>query len=146
MKRLFLATVLVACGASCALAQNVEVIEKRQKTFKSMLPAVKSGREMVQGKQAFEAAAAKNVFETYASAAAALKALFPDDTKTGADTRALPAIWENKADFEAKLAKFESDAREAAGAVPDLASFKAAWGKVMANCGGCHKPYRAEKK
>ena len=50
--------------------------------------------------------------------------LFPDSSKTG-DTAALPAIWENKADFDAKLAKFGADAKAAADKVNDLDSFKA---------------------
>lgn len=146
MIRLFIAAALIVAGAGLANAQNLDAIEKRKKAFKSMLPQVKVGRAMVQGKQAFDAAAAKAVFATYASAAATLKPLFPADSKTGGETQALPSIWENKADFDAKLAKFEADSKEAAGAVTDLASFKTAWGKVMANCGGCHKPYRVEQK
>lgn len=146
MIRMFIAVALMVFGASLANAQNLDAIDKRKKTFKSMLPQVKVGRAMVQGKQAFDVAAAKTVFSTYATAAATLKSLFPDDSKTGGETQALPSIWEKKADFDAKMAKFEADSKEAAGSVTDLASFKAAWGKVMSNCGGCHKPYRVEQK
>lgn len=146
MIRLLIATVVVALGANLALAQNTSVIEKRQKTFKGILPDLKVGKQMVTGKAPFDAAAAKKVFQTYAAAAKTLKDLFPEDSKSGADTRALPAIWEEKSDFDAKLAKFEKDATEAAGSITDLASFKAAWGNVMSNCGGCHKPYRAKKE
>ncbi|MCB1510667.1 MAG: cytochrome c [Hyphomicrobiaceae bacterium] len=146
MIRMFIAVAMIALGANLAHAQNSDAIEKRIKAFKSMLPDLKIGKAMIQGKQPFDAAAAKKVFTTYASAAATLKTLFPDNSKTGAETRALPSIWENKADFDAKMAKFEAESKEAAGAVADLASFKASWGKVMANCGGCHKPYRLKKK
>ncbi|HUS97173.1 MAG TPA: cytochrome c [Hyphomicrobiaceae bacterium] len=146
MIRVLVATLVFMVGVPLAHAQNLAVIDQRQKAFKSMLPDLKVGKAMVKGDQAFDAAAAKKVFTTYAAAAAALKSLFPEDSKTGGETRALPAIWEKKADFDAKLAAFEQDAMTAAGAVPDLASFKTAWGKVMSNCGGCHKPYRAEKE
>ena len=40
------------------------------------------------------------------------KNLWPDNSKAG-DTAALPAVWENKADFDAKLAKFVADAKAA---------------------------------
>ena len=38
------------------------------------------------------------------------KSLWPDNSKAG-DTASLPAVWENKADFDAKLAKFSADAK-----------------------------------
>ena len=69
------------------------------------------------------------------------KTLWPDSSKAG-DTAALPAIWENKADFDAKLAKFSADAKAAEAKVTDLDSFKAQMGEVGKNCGGCHNTYR----
>ena len=66
-------------------------------------------------------------------------------TKTGGDTAALPAIWDNKADFDAKFTKFGADAKAAQGAVKDLDTFKAAFGGLTKNCGGCHETYRAKK-
>ena len=42
-----------------------------------------------------------------------MPALFPDDSKTGGDTAALPAIWENKSDFDARFAAFGKDAAAA---------------------------------
>ena len=50
----------------------------------------------------------------------------------------LPAIWENKADFDAKLAKFSADAKAAAARSP-TSTLKAEVGEVGKNCGGCHK-------
>lgn len=145
MIRVLLAATLIALSAGVVSAQNLDVIQTRQKTFKSMLPDLKIGRAMVQGKQPFDAAAAKKMFETFANAAGKLKTLFPEDSKTGGDTEALPAIWENKSDFDAKMAKFEADAKAAGPKVTDLASLKAQWGAVLSNCGGCHKIYREKK-
>ena len=56
----------------------------------------------------FDLAAVKAALKKYGDAAAKAPALFPDDSKTG-DTNALPAIWENKADFEARFAKLGED-------------------------------------
>lgn len=145
MIRVLLAAILIALSAGVGSAQNLDVIQTRQKAYKSMLPDLKIGRAMVQGKQPFDAAAAKKMFETFASAAGKLKTLFPEDSKTGGETEALPAIWENKADFDAKMAKFEAESNAAVSKVSDLASFKAQWGTVLANCGGCHKIYRQKK-
>jgi cytochrome c556 len=86
--------------------------------------------------------AAKKVFATFAEAGEKAPALFPDNSKTGGDTAALPAIWENKADFTAKLAKFASDAKAAGAATKDFDSFKVQITEVRKNCGGCHQTYR----
>ncbi|NJO23221.1 MAG: dipeptide ABC transporter ATP-binding protein [Sphingomonadales bacterium] len=48
----------------------------------------------------------------------------------------------DKADLFARFDKLAADAKSAAGAVNDEASFKAEWPKVAGNCGGCHKEYR----
>jgi cytochrome c556 len=85
--------------------------------------------------------AAKKVLATFSESDKA-KTLFPDTSKTGGDTAALPAIWENKADFEAKLTKFAADAKAAGPKVTDLDTFKAQMTEVRKNCGGCHQPYR----
>ena len=68
--------------------------------------------------------------------------LFPDDSKTGGDTAALPAVWEKKADFAAKMDKAIADAKTAATASKDEASFKDQHKQVVSSCGGCHKDYR----
>jgi len=65
--------------------------------------------------------------------------------KTGGDTAAQPKIWEAKADFNAKWEKLGKEAAEIAGKIKDEASFKAAFGDVTKNCGGCHESYRIRR-
>jgi cytochrome c556 len=79
-----------------------------------------------------------------ANAAAKAPLLFPEDSKTG-DTNALPAIWENKADFDARFKKFGDDAIAASTSIVDEASFRATIPGVLKNCVGCHEQYRAKK-
>ena len=71
--------------------------------------------------------------------------LYPDTAKTGGETRALPKIWETKADFNAKFEKFSAEAAEASTKIVDEASFKTAYGAVLKNCESCHESYRAAK-
>jgi cytochrome c556 len=67
---------------------------------------------------------------------------FPDDSKTG-DTKAGPAIWEDRAGFEAAAAKLATDAKAAAEASKGgLDAFKAAFGAAAGNCKACHDEYR----
>ncbi len=57
---------------------------------------------------------------------------------------ALPVIWENMADFDAKqVALLEATTALQAAAGTDLASLQTALGGVGQSCGGCHETYRA---
>jgi cytochrome c556 len=74
-----------------------------------------------------------------------MPALFPETSKTGGETAALPKVWETKADFDARFVKFAKDAADAASTIKDEATFKAAFPEVGKNCGGCHESYRAKR-
>jgi cytochrome c556 len=135
---------LVAVGATAVFAQSA-AIGQRKELFKQIGGAAKVGGPMIKGEAPFDLAKVQASLKTYADNAAKLKDLFPDDSKTGGETEALPSIWEKKDDFLALMAKFGKDATDAGAAIKDEASFKTEWPKVMANCGGCHKPYKAAK-
>lgn len=140
MIRIVLATAVAALGVSAVVAQG-DPIAARKALMKENGAQSRIAREMIEGKRPFDLAAAQKVLATFAESAEKAKALFPENSKAG-DTAALPAIWEQKADFEAKLAKFGADAKAAAAKVKDLDSFKAEMAEVGKNCGGCHQPYR----
>jgi cytochrome c556 len=98
--------------------------------------------DMMQGKVAFDAAAAKAALEAISKDAAAFPNHFPEGSETG-ETDALPAIWQNKADFDAKAKKLSDDAAAAAVATDTGEdAFKAAAGAMFGNCKGCHELYR----
>jgi cytochrome c556 len=141
MKRLVLATAFAALGITAVVAQS-DPIAARKAVMKENGNQSRIAREMIEGKQPFNLEAAKKVLATFGGTADKVKNLWPDSSKTGGDTAALPAVWENKADFEAKLAKFSTEAKAAEGKVTDLDSFKAQMGEVGKNCGGCHQTYR----
>lgn len=134
---------IVGCCASAALAQNTDVIAGRQAIYKNMGEVTKPiGALLKDGK--YDDAAVKKALATYVDAAKKLPGMFPDDSKTGHDTQALPAIWEHKDDFTARFAKFGSDAEAAEKGITDQASFSATMPKIIAQCGGCHKEYRSK--
>ena len=143
MMRTVLAVTVLAFGLSTALA---DPIADRKALMKKNGDEAKIAASMVKGEAPFDAAKAQTVFATFADSAAKAPALFPDNSKTGGDTAALPAIWENKADFDARLVKFGTAAKDAEGKVKDLESLKTTWGAFAKdNCGGCHEKYRAKK-
>ena len=139
--RLVLAAAIAAIGITTVVAQS-DPLAQRKAIMKGVGEQSRVARDMLDGKTSFNADAAKKVFATFEDAAGKMPALFPDNSKSGGDTAALPAIWENKSDFNAKFAKFGTDSKAAAAAVKDLDSFKAQMGEVGKNCGGCHQTYR----
>jgi len=141
MIRTVLAVAVLAFGAAALVAQS-DPIAARRALMKANGDQSKIATDMLEAKRPFNLDEAKKVFAAFAEAGEKAPALFPDTSKTGGDTAALPAIWENKADFEAKLAKFAREAKAAADATKDFDSFKVQVTEVRKNCGGCHQPYR----
>jgi cytochrome c556 len=140
MKRLVLAAAFAALGVTAVVAQS-DPIAARKALMKENGNQARIAREMIEGKQPFNLDAAKKVLATFGDTNDKAKSLWPDTSKAG-DTAALPAIWENKSDFEAKLAKFSTDSKAASAKVKDLDSFKAEMTEIGKSCGGCHQPYR----
>lgn len=145
MLRAALLAVSLLALPSIAFAQNLDVIKERKKNFEAMGDAAKPTGQMLKGETDFDIAAVKNAIKVFQEKAALQPKLFPDDSKEGGKTEALPAIWENKADFEERFVKLAQAAKAADASITDADSFEAEWPKVMGNCGGCHKKYRKPK-
>jgi cytochrome c556 len=144
MYRSVLAVAVIAIGVTAVAAQS-DPIAARKALMKNVGAVTKTGSQMAKGEVPFDPAKAQEVFTTYVDAAGKMPTLFPDNSKTGGDTAALPAIWTHKDDFSAKFAKFGADAKAAQSSTKVLDAFKAAFGGVTKNCGGCHETYRAKK-
>lgn len=73
--------------------------------------------------------------------------LFPQGSG-GGESRAKPEIWSDWAGFTKAADAFAAatPALVAAAQSGDAGQIGAALGEVGKTCGGCHKPYRAEKK
>ncbi len=69
---------------------------------------------------------------------------FPEGSGTG-DTRAQPAIWTNRADFDRVAANAVTAGQTLRTAVSanDPAATAAAFQALGGACGACHRPYRA---
>ncbi len=139
------AFVFLALFATAASAQNLDAIKARQTIYKSFGETTKPLGLMLRGQAAFDLATVKTALTTIVDGSKKLPALFPDDSKTGDDTAALPEIWTNKSDFEARLTKLGADATADLASITDEASFKAAFPKLAGDCGDCHKTYRQKK-
>ena len=144
ISRTVLAVAVVASCTAAVVAQT-DPIKARQSVMKGVGDQAKIGAGMAKGEAPFDLAKAQKIFATFVDAAEKMPTLFPDTSKTGGETAALPAVWEKMDDFKAKFAKFGADAKAAETSVKDLDGFKAAFTGVTKNCGGCHETYRAKK-
>jgi cytochrome c556 len=138
--RIALAAIVAASAATAVVAQG-DAIAQRKALMKGNSEQGRIARAMIDGKQPYSNEVAQKIFANFQDAAAKLPGLFPENSKTG-DTRALPVIWEKKAEFDAAAAKFGADAKAAAAKAKDLDSFKASMSEVGRNCGTCHDAWR----
>jgi cytochrome c556 len=140
------AAAAVVAFAVCAAVAQEDPIKARKALMKANGDQAKIGAAMTKGEAPFDLAKAHTIFTTFENAAEKMPGLFPDNSKTGEDTAALPKIWENMDDVKKRFAKFGADAKAADASVKDLDSFKAAFGNIGKNdCGACHEQYRAKK-
>ena len=70
---------------------------------------------------------------------------FPDNTKEGFKTEALPSIWENKDEFNTLMQKASGDMIKLAKAIDTADDLRAIQKELMwSNCSACHNRFRAE--
>lgn len=142
MVRTILVAGAVTLGITAAIAQ-ANVIEQRQNLMKQFGAATRTTSGMLRGQTPFDLAQVQAALKTYSQNAKQAPALFPDTSKTG-ETKALPAVWENKADFNGIFTKMDQDATAALAAIKDEATFKTEMPKVLQNCGACHNKYQRQ--
>ena len=71
--------------------------------------------------------------------------LFPENSKEGFGTEALPSIWENKDEFNLLMTKASSNMIELMSVIDNTEDVRATLGKYMwSSCKSCHSKFRAE--
>jgi len=71
--------------------------------------------------------------------------LFPENSKVGFKTGALPSIWENKDEFNLLMTKASTNMIELTSVIDETENMKATLGKYMwSSCKSCHSKFRAE--
>jgi cytochrome c556 len=146
--RAFLVVVVTFCGISAVSAQNEDAIKQRDELMRiqgrhgyGTLP------RMVRGQDPYDQGKVDAAFADFTSTSQKLPGLWPDNSKpTGpsGDFNSSLKIWENKADFDARLAKFTKDVADHRGKVSDLDGLKASFAVIRQNCDSCHEQYRVK--
>jgi cytochrome c556 len=143
--------VLAAGLAAAAIATSVlaqsEPIATRMALMKGNNDNARKVSQMIRGQQPFDPTKVDAALAQWAETAKKLPAQFPPDSKTGQKSRAAPAIWDNKQDFDAKAAAFgKAVAENRAKARNSLDDLKLAFAPVNDACDNCHKDYRLSQR
>ena len=134
---------LAVVGAiGVALAQG-DPIANRKANFKMMADAMKATKAVVDA--GGSTAAAVPEAQKIVQVARVNPGHFPTGSDKG-ETKALPEIWANKADFEKKFANLEAEGAKLVTAAQsgDSKALGAQFGAVGKACGDCHNTYRAK--
>jgi cytochrome c556 len=147
---LTLAVAVVAGAAAIAEAQTnvATAITTRQEAMKANGGAMRALTPIVRGEQPWNQQAAVQAATTLNNTAKAVPTVFPQGSGPEAGkTDALPVIWQNWSDFQAKSKAFETESAKLLqlAQAGDEAGFKAQFPNVGRSCGGCHENFRVKK-
>ena len=123
-------------------AQSVEeIIKGRKAMFSENYQNAKKISILLKSKKIEEAKPLmKKISDNYKK----LLDYFPENTKEGFKTEALPSIWENKDEFNALMKKASDDMIKLAKAIENAEDLRAAQKELMwSNCTACHSRFRA---
>ena len=123
-------------------AQTVEEIIKGRKALFSKNYSTAKRVQTFASKGDFVKASSlmKEMSENYLT----LLEYFPDNTKEGFKTGALPIIWENKDEFNSLMKKSSTDMIELVKVIESSDDVRATLQKFMwSNCKACHSKFRA---
>jgi cytochrome c556 len=141
---------VVSLSVGAVIAQQNPIAERKDamKTQGRAMYGVLN--RMVRGQEPYDKAKVDAAFAQLAATSPKLKSLYPDTAKSPVpsndDFSASAKVWENKADFDARidtLVKTVSDNQSKAG---DLDQLKVAYEAVNKVCTGCHEVYRVKNK
>ena len=140
--KLLIIAITFILGSTLVYAQSVEEIIKGRKAMFS--ENYQNGKKisilLKSGKKEDAKPIMKKMSENYKK----LLGYFPNNTKEGFKTEALPSIWENKDEFNALMQKASDDMLKLAKAIDTADDLRAIQKELMwSNCSACHNRFRA---
>ncbi len=141
-KILFFLIIFLLSFSFSANAQTVEeIIKGRKAMFSENYQNGKKISILLKSKKLEEAKPLmKKISDNYKK----LLDYFPENTKEGFKTEALPSIWENKDEFNALMQKASDDMIKLTKAIETADDLKAVQKQLMwSNCSACHNRFRA---
>ena len=136
---LVLITILVSTNANSE--QSVEdIIKNRQALFSKNYNTAKKVQSLSSNGDFDEA---KELMLEMSKNYITLKEMFPENTKEGFKTEALPLIWEEKDKFNSLMEKTSNDMVQLVSIIENEDDIRGTLKKLMwSNCKACHSKYR----
>ena len=140
--KLLIITFTFILGSTFVYGQSVEEIIKGRKAMFS--ENYQNGKKISILLRSGKKEEAKPLMKKISNNYKKLLDYFPDNTKEGFKTEALPSIWENKDEFNALMQKASDDMLKLAKAIDTADDLGAIQKKLMwSNCSACHNRFRA---
>ena len=141
LKILFFVTLIFSVNTNIYSEESAkDIIKKRKSLFSANYKTAKRV-DILSKDLEFEKASKfmKEMSENYLE----LLELFPENTKEGHGTEALPSIWENKDEFNALMQKSSDDMIKLASVIEESDDIRATLKQYMwKNCIACHSNFR----
>jgi cytochrome c556 len=138
------AGVALAIASVAARADSANPVEGRQAAMKHVSQTMKAAAAYTSSQTPFDAAKVKALMDGLAADARKLHDLYPAGSGADPKTAAGPKIWEDRPDFDKRIAELSSLA-VAAGKTTSADTFKPAFSALGATCKSCHDIYRKRK-
>lgn len=150
MKKIAIAVLTLAATALPVAAQQKLKPESQIKMRKSTMDVINynfsSLEAMAEGKRPFDKDEAARNADIVAQLVALPKRFFGEGTNIEGKTKAKPAVWEHRADFDEKMDKFANEAAKLPAAVRsgNMEAFRNQVDATGKACKACHDDYRAK--
>ena len=138
-------TFIIILSLSFSLSANAQTVEEIIKGRKAMFSEnYQNGKKISILLKSNKIEEAKPLMKKISDNYIKLLDYFPENTKEGFKTEALPSIWENKDEFNALMQKASDDMIKLAKAIDTAKDLRAVQKELMwGNCSSCHNRFRA---
>ena len=138
-------TFIIILSLSFSFSANAQTVEEIIKGRKAMFSEnYQNGKKISILLKSNKIEEAKPLMKKISDNYIKLLDYFPENTKEGFKTEALPSIWENKDEFNALMQKASDDMIKLAKAIDTAEDLRAVQKELMwSNCTACHSRFRA---
>jgi cytochrome c556 len=149
MKRMVAAIGALLLGAGAVMAQQEIAVEQdnlMRGQAKSLYDVM---LKMAKGQIPYNQKAVDTAIADLEASVAKISTVFEKNPKqdvVNATYGSSQKIWQNKADFDAKIPAVQKATAEAKGKIRNVATLKAAYTSINDRCNDCHEVYRVKLK
>ena len=138
-------TLIIIFSLSLSFSANAQTVEEIIKGRKAMFSEnYQNGKKISILLKSNKIEEAKPLMKKISDNYIKLLDYFPENTKEGFKTEALPSIWENKDEFNALMQQASDDMIKLAKAIETAEDLRAVQKELMwGNCSSCHNRFRA---